>query len=338
MVINTLLICLLKGSFIVKKNIILLALGVALLSGCSSKTGPVAVEVGGEKVNQAQVKFYIDNLRATLVGDDAVQAAIERAAGDIVALKIADKKDIELTDEEEESIKNTVISFRRSMGGMTAYEKYLKDTGLDEDFIEDVVEAMIIKEKLKEENSAEITDDEKKQYFKDNYYRAKHILLSTEGADDAAKAELKIKAEELMARAQAGEDFDALVAEFSEDPGSATNPDGYFFTAGEMVEPFENAVKECEIGKITMCESDFGYHVILRLALDETQEMFDSEYANIADSLGDNLIETKFSQKLMEMAEAEGIMVKFNEENSAKIKEDLAEATPYPIPQSAQQY
>lgn len=327
---------LLKGSFIVKKNVILLTLGIALLSGCSLKTGPVVVEVDGDKINQSQIKFYVDNLRAELSGDDTVAAAIERAAEDMVALELADKKDIELSEKEEESIKNTVISFRRSIGGMTAYNQYLKDTGLEEDFIEDVLEAMLIRDKLKEESSTEITDDEKKQYFKDNYYRAKHILLTTEGVDDAKKAEIKAKADDLMARAQSGENFDALVAEFSEDPGSATNPDGYFFTAGEMVAPFENAVKECEIGKITMCESDYGYHIILRLALDETQEMFDKEYENVSDSLEDKLINSKFSQQLMEMAEAEGIKVKFNEGNSAKVKEELASATPYPMPQSAQ--
>lgn len=318
-----------------KKNIVLIALGMSLLAGCSSKTGPVAVEVNGEKITQSQVKFYIDNLKAELSGDDIVQAAIDRAAEDLIALEIGDRKDIEFDDVEEEQIKNTVISFRRSRGGMKSYEKYLKDTGLKEDFIEDVVTAMVVKDKLKEESGSEITDDEKKQYFKDNYYRAKHVLLSTEGADDAKKAEIKTQAESILQRAQSGENFDALVAEFSEDPGSATNPDGYFFTAGEMVAPFENAVKEAQIGGFALCESDFGYHIILRLALDETQEMFDKEYGNVAETLGDKLVDDKFSQQLNEMAEAEGIKVKKNEDKISAVKEDLALATPYPIPESA---
>ena len=334
-IIYTEVFCIQKGRSILKKNIVLIALGISLLAGCSSKTGPVAAHVSGNKITQSQVKFYIDNLKAELIGDDTTQAAIDRAVEDFLVLEIADKKDIELSDEEEDKVKNTVISFRRSRGGMKSYNQYLKDTGLDEDFIEDVITAMVLKDKLKEESTAEISDDEKKQYFKDNYYRAKHVLLSTENADDAKKEEIKAKAEEIMKRAQSGESFDALVSEFSEDPGSATNPDGYFFTAGEMVAPFENAVKEAEIGGITICESDFGYHVILRLALDDNQELFDKEYGNVADMLNDKIADGKFSQQIMEMAENDGIKVKKNEAKISQVKEDLASATPYPMPESA---
>ena len=59
----------------------------------------------------------------------------------------------------------------------------------------------------------------------------------TTGADlDEDKlAEAEKKANEILERAKNGEDFDALIKEYNEDPGMESNQDGYFFTDGEMV-------------------------------------------------------------------------------------------------------
>lgn len=73
---------------------------------------------------------------------------------------------------------------------------------------------------------------------------------------------------------QNGKDFDLLIQEYSEDPGCAKNPDGYIFTDGQMIIEFENAVKSIDIGEFTTCKSDYGYHIIQRLALDEIPELF----------------------------------------------------------------
>lgn len=118
-----------------------------------------------------------------------------------------------------------------------------------------------------------------KEQFMSTYWRAKHVLVSTEGMTEEQKAEAKVKADEILVRAQSGEDFDALVSEFSEDPGSKTNPDGYVFTTGTMVAEFENGTKNTAIGEFTLVETSYGYHIIQRLALDETPELYEKFYA-----------------------------------------------------------
>lgn len=122
-----------------------------------------------------------------------------------------------------------------------------------------------------------------KDYFLENYWRAKHVLVSTTDKTDAEKTEAKKKAEDILKRAQSGENFDKLVEEYSEDPGSKSSPDGYVFTTGEMVQEFEDGTKNTDIGKFCMVETSYGYHVIQRLAIDETPELYEKFYkeANI---------------------------------------------------------
>ncbi|MCL2378637.1 MAG: peptidylprolyl isomerase [Defluviitaleaceae bacterium] len=77
------------------------------------------------------------------------------------------------------------------------------------------------------------------------------------------------KAEELLARALAGEDFSSLIETYGEDPGMISFPDGYTFFAGDMVTPFEEATLELEIGEISgLVITDFGIHIIMRVEPD----------------------------------------------------------------------
>lgn len=111
-------------------------------------------------------------------------------------------------------------------------------------------------------------------------YRAKHILLATidldtqEPLDEAAIAQKRETAEDLLSQLQSAEDpvalFDTLMNEYSEDTGLEANPEGYTTSyKGQMVAPFEEAALALKDGEISgIVESDFGYHIILRLPLD----------------------------------------------------------------------
>ncbi|AKF08524.1 peptidylprolyl isomerase [Sandaracinus amylolyticus] len=96
--------------------------------------------------------------------------------------------------------------------------------------------------------------------------RARHILIkATSDAPEADRTAARTRAEELLRRAQAGEDFAALATANSEDTGSARRGGDLGWNArGRMVAPFDEAQFATEPGSITdhVVETNFGYHVI----------------------------------------------------------------------------
>ncbi len=172
---------------------------------------------------------------------------------------------LSLTAEEEASIKE--VSSQLSEWGFTA------------ELRERLAQYFLMVQRLDEyyfgEGGAMSPDEsEVEAYFQEHYYRAKHILVSTRDdagqpiEDEAELAALEAKAQDLYRRAAAGEDFDALIAEYGEDPGASSNPDGYQFTDGEMVAEFQDGTAALAENEISApVKSDFGWHIIQRLPL-----------------------------------------------------------------------
>ncbi|MDL2300570.1 peptidyl-prolyl cis-trans isomerase [Clostridiaceae bacterium OttesenSCG-928-D20] len=129
------------------------------------------------------------------------------------------------------------------------------------------------------DEGAEVTDEEAIEYLDSaDLLYAKHILVMTidqttnEALPEDELAEKKALAEEILSKLKAEKDnekklalFDELMNEHSEDGGLASYPEGYIFTANEMVAEFENGTRELEPGEISeIIESSYGYHIILR--------------------------------------------------------------------------
>jgi peptidyl-prolyl cis-trans isomerase D len=99
------------------------------------------------------------------------------------------------------------------------------------------------------------------QYSTPEQIRASHILLKTEGKDDAT---VKTRAEELLKQAKSGADFSELAKKNSEDEASAKNGgDLDYFGRGRMIPEFEQVAFSMQPGQISdPVKTSFGYHII----------------------------------------------------------------------------
>jgi peptidyl-prolyl cis-trans isomerase D len=99
------------------------------------------------------------------------------------------------------------------------------------------------------------------QYSSPEQVRASHILLKTEGKDEAA---VRRQAEQVLAEARAGADFAELAKKYSEDePTRDKGGDLDYFSRGRMVPEFEQVAFSQEPGVISdLVKTQYGFHII----------------------------------------------------------------------------
>ncbi|WP_113673140.1 peptidylprolyl isomerase [Vallitalea guaymasensis] len=280
-----------------------------------TETKVVATINGEHNINLGEVNLYLRQLEYQYEmsygldiwdqqvedGKTVVDMAIESALtsvkkGNIIAL-VAKEKGIELSEENIKDIEKTADEFIKQ------YEEQYGKDGLEKDNITlDTVKKVLeqnylynalLEQELKdyEVNEEELKAllDQSPEYkgLQENGYdyyakdvRVRHILLKT--VDDAnqplpedKKAEVKTKAEEVLAKVKAGEDFEALVKEYSEDPGSKDKGGEYTFNKGSNFAPeFTEASFSMEPGDVSeLVETSFGYHIIkLEEIIEPTEE------------------------------------------------------------------
>lgn len=337
--------------FEMKKIFLLLMCACLLVSCAKTKTEPDAntvATVADTKITIGELEFYLEAIKDQMNAEDssfdwqteiegekaidvAKKRALENAVENIEYCKLAQANGITLTEKDKNDIVLMKQQFIKQCGGEDAYNKFLKEKDITDDFIQLICESVVYYEKLSDKYKAEepFTEDELLKYYEANkesvegdYKKAKHILIMTkdpetgEAFSEDVKKEKKELAEKLLARIRAGEDFDALMVEYTEDPGIESYPDGYVFRHGTMVQEFENAVDSVAEGEITLCQSDYGYHIIKRLPL---------EYADMAELVEEAAMRDKISEKLKEWEKKNNIKVEINEEAMKKVSEKLTE-------------
>ena len=132
------------------------------------------------------------------------------------------------------------------------------------------------------------------QYSQPEQIRASHILLNTEGKDEAA---VRAKAEALLAQIKGGADFAALAKQHSNDGSAQAGGDLGFFPRGQMVKPFEDAAFALKAGEVSpIVESEFGYHII------KSSERRDARTVPLAE-VSDRIAQALRQQKQQQLAQ-----------------------------------
>ena len=216
-----------------------LLLSALVIYGCSpSEEESIVLQVGSNKVNlKTYENFYTRNSGGWEAGQNSTMEEREHFLDLLTRyeLKLQDAYDRKLMDDPE--IREELQQYRSSLTSKFLVDRELTDPAV-----------RLMYERREEE------------------IRAQHILIQLK--PDASPADtLKAwnTAEEVIHRAKSGENFDSLVLKYSDDRTAPMNRgDLYYFTGGQMVPSFENAVFAMKKGEISSvpARSPFGYHII----------------------------------------------------------------------------
>ena len=141
--------------------------------------------------------------------------------------------------------------------------------------------------------------------------QAAHILLSQ---PDAALLS------EINGKLEAGQAFDALAKEYSEDVGSADFGGDLGYTSGDTFpEAFEVALAALQVGEVSApIETESGTHLIKLLDIQQQSVDFDTERGRIEQELIAELTDVWLVEKLAKLKE-----LSYNAETLAEIADDL---------------
>lgn len=229
----------------------------------------------------------------------------------------------------QETLNSRLEQLNKGLEANKEIKSFYKDNNIDQDFLKKQLQKDILLDNYKNvfEQGVKITDEQVNKYFEENKERFKyeqvhaaHILLST--VDVTANEFKPLKEEEiekkrvlandLLTKAQNGEDFSKLAKEYSEDPGSKEKGgDLGWFSRGKMVPAFEQASFAMnQKGKISkVVESKFGFHIIKLLddkkvsyaTLDEVKPMINSKIKE--DEFMKNIEKIKESYQIVKVEE-----------------------------------
>jgi peptidyl-prolyl cis-trans isomerase SurA len=222
-----------------------LRFALTILAGCALYAGsataqnsagndPELLNIAGKPITKSEfMSVYMKN-------NSKAQASDPKSVEDYMELFINFKLKVKAA---EELGMDTVSAFRNELEG---YRKQLAQPYLVDNEVTDLL--------LKEAYERMKTD-----------VRASHILIKCE-PNALPKDTLAAynKAMEARKRLTKGEAFEKVARSVSDDPSAKDNGgDLGYFSSLQMVYPFETAVYNTEVGKITMpVRTRFGYHVI----------------------------------------------------------------------------
>lgn len=177
-----------------------------------------------------------------------------------------------------------------------------------------------VKEQIKDAPKATDADAEEfytknpEQFKKPEQVRASHILLSVaaDASEDIVKEKQKAAAD-IAARVKAGEAFDKLASELSEDPSAKQNAgDLNFFTKEQMVPEFSTAAFGMKKGEISdPVKSQFGFHIIQVTDRKDAETMtLESVKPQLLSFLNQKLQSTQVENLIKEVREKAAVEIK----------------------------
>lgn len=275
-------------------------------AGASAASGDAAVTMDQGSISMGEARLYAYVMRnqyeayygssiwdmeveeGVTLGDSMKGVITDQLVQMIILNSQAEDYGVSLNDEDNQAVEEYVENFKTNIG-----EDVMEKEGFTEDNIRSVVQKSTLAGKVSQAmfdaEEVELTDEEKADA---TCIKVQHILISTTDTtkkDDEGNnvdmtdeekevylAEQKEKAEEALARAKNGEDFQALADEYSSENAGfefSFDKNGYDpVNMSSMVEPFYTAAWQLGEGEISaLVESQYGYHIIKCVSLNDEE-------------------------------------------------------------------
>ncbi len=235
-----------------------------------------------QKLLPMQVSFHggIDKEKVAEIKQNALDELISRAYK--VQYAIDGEISIDATDFENEWKNKLSKNSRLADNVHTAQASKIK-ADLYLDMLASKAEMVAVEEKIT------VTDQEvaayyaknKEKYFRPKLFTASHIFVKVDPSDNAEEKKVKrARAEKLMKRAQAGEDFYNLAYYESDDRSKYVGGSLGSFHAGQTVPEFDAAIHAMKPGDIVgPVRTMYGFHVIKLDAVDDERQLALDEVA-----------------------------------------------------------
>jgi len=221
----------------------------------------VAATVNGESITISNINEQYDAVSEEYKQIITKDMLLNQSINELLLLQEAKKQEIFVTAEKLSEVMDNLIA--QSGIPKEDFNKTLEEQNLTMDFLEDYYRKQLtINELLNKTVLSKIivSSSEVKEYYENNknefvapeQVRARHILVNSSE-----------EAEEILEELNRGADFIELAKNKSVGPSASQGGDLGYFTIGQMVKEFEDAVFALEVEEISpIVKTQFGYHII----------------------------------------------------------------------------
>lgn len=309
---------------------------LATMTGCGTKDNtPVVATIDGEDVHSSELAAYIVyNLMyyENSFGMDIQSMASDEIFGSIkegclnqakqyrAIKKLAENEGVSLSKDSKKELKENLDSNRQQLGSQTGtftrwlkykvkgdedpFVTYLNSYGYTEELYESNNETMQLMYDIidKYYDQGDIT-----KQFQNTYLHAKSILIKdvddngNELTGDALTA-AQNKAQSILDQVKADPSkFDDLWKENNADTAQSKN--GYYFTEGDMVDEYYQAVAKMEEGAINdqlVYYKGYGWFIIEKLKLEDSALTETSAYLNNSGDGDESTIKSAIGQQMVQ--------------------------------------
>ena len=253
-----------------------------------------------------------DPSMATATEEQLHKTAIDNILSYKALAEVAAENNIYVDQEFYDNFSNMMAYMELNYGSKDAMYAAMNEAGYSYEMYKRYQETEYLYSKLLANKAFAATEDEIIKYYTDNAamfpydgVQAQHILISTMDENGAAitdKAKLKEienKANNVYREAIGNAKFEDLIAKYGEDPGMQSNPEGYIFTTGEMVEPFEKTAFALNDGQISKpVQSEYGWHIIKKIKTHKVQPLDNELKSYISTNVSGQKIHAAVNAKL----------------------------------------